>query len=68
MCEELQHMEMLPGIFSEDNDGKCMFLSNTRAQSDVPFDIHRQRQGAKARKILCAPVYVYTNVFRILLK
>jgi hypothetical protein len=43
MCEELQHMEMLPGIFNEDNDGKCTLLSNTRSQIDVHFDTYRQR-------------------------
>lgn len=37
MYEELQHMEMLPGIFNEENDGKWTLLSDTRAQSDVPF-------------------------------
>jgi hypothetical protein len=68
MCEELQHMEMLPGIFNEDNDGKCTLLSNTRAQNGVPFDTHRQRQGALTRQMLCVPVYVHTNLFRILLK
>lgn len=26
MREELQHMEMLPGIFNEDNDGKCNLI------------------------------------------
>jgi hypothetical protein len=68
MCEELQHVEMLPGIFDEDNDGKCTLLSNTRSQSDVKFDTYRQRQGALNWRVLFAKFYVYTNLFRILLK
>lgn len=46
MCKELQHMEMLPGILNEDNDGKCTLLSNVRSQSDVHFDTYQQRQDA----------------------
>jgi hypothetical protein len=68
MCKELQHMEMLPGILNEDNDGKCTLLSNTRSQSDVHFDTYRQRQGALNWRILCAPFNVCTNLFRILFK
>jgi hypothetical protein len=67
MYEELQHMEMLPGTFNED-DGKCTLFSNTRFQSDVHFDTYRQRQGALTWRMLCAPLYVYTYLFRILLK
>ena len=68
MCEELQYMEMFPGIFNEDNDGKCTLLSNTGSQIDVHFDTYRQKQGALTWRILCAQIYVYTNLFRILLK
>jgi hypothetical protein len=46
MCEELQHMEMLPGIFNEDIDGKCTLLSNTRSQNDEHFEAYLQRQGS----------------------
>ena len=41
MCQELQHMEMLPGTFNED-DGKCTLLSNTRSQSDVHLDTYER--------------------------
>jgi hypothetical protein len=68
MCKELQHMEMLPGILNEDNDGKCTLLSNVRSQSDVHFDTYQQRQDALKWPILYAPFNVYTNLFRILFK
>ena len=51
VCEELQHVEMLPGIFNGDIEGKCTLNSNTRSQSDVHFDTYRQRQGALTWRI-----------------
>jgi hypothetical protein len=51
MYEELQHVEMLPGIFNEDVDGKCALLAKARAQRGVPFDTYRERQVALTRRM-----------------
>jgi hypothetical protein len=60
MCEELQHMEMLSGIFNEDNDGKLHIAFTNKISEWCAFwHLSTETRSKHLTNIMCSSLCIY---------